>query len=89
MEVEANEYHPYAACLIFKGSRNSGYVRASLAEISRQALTAAAAAAFDVCSGRQSMDDAGSSRWLEAGKCARQSRDAILALIPNHQSKEE
>ena len=41
--------------------------------------------AHDQCIGRQTSDDEGSTRWLEAGKCARQSRDAILALIPKDQ----
>jgi hypothetical protein len=35
-----------------------------------------------VCLGRQTQDDAGSSRWLEAGKCARQAEQAVLSAIP-------
>lgn len=45
------------------------------------ALEEAALIAEKICFGRQTTDDAGSSRWLEAGKCGRQTADAIRALI--------
>jgi len=46
MECTPNEYHPYAACLMFKGCHNSETVRANL--LSRAATTQASIASYRV-----------------------------------------
>jgi hypothetical protein len=51
-----------------------------------EALEKAAKVAEKVCFGRQTKDDMGSSRWLEAGKCGRQTAQAIRSLIPDTQA---
>jgi hypothetical protein len=54
-----------------------------------EALEKAAQVAETVCFGRQTPDDAGSSRWLEAGKCGRQTAQAIRSLIPTQANRTE
>ena len=38
MEVEKNEYHPYAACLLFKASHNSKVVNENLKAVRNHAI---------------------------------------------------
>ena len=45
MPCEPAEYHPYAACLMFKGCHNSATVRANLAPLAAAIARAEAAAA--------------------------------------------
>lgn len=40
MPCEPGEYHPFAACLMFKASRNSTVVRANLRSVQRHATAA-------------------------------------------------
>src|SRR5258708_5052135 len=74
MECEPGEYHPYAACLLFRALGSCTEVRAHLDAIRASALRRAAAIAFDVfCRAAQREPGDGTplnfpARWMAAAQ---------------------
>lgn len=56
MPCAANEYHPYAACLMFKACQNAETVRANLDDVRRAAPTHAQAGAVPLDEARRLFD---------------------------------
>ena len=78
MPCEAGEYHPYAACLMFKGCHNSATVRANLTQ---------PAQAVDVGAIREVIAELSNPSVLHAPyvtRCA----DKLTAALPNANGKE-
>lgn len=57
MPCTANEYHPYAACLMFKQCRNSGTVRENLTYVIEHGASGPNAALAAACNEMSCCDD--------------------------------
>ena len=66
MMLDRNEYHPYAACLLFKQTKNSETVRENLIDVRNKGIEQAAALVALV-DGHMSSDEI-AKRLLSVGK---------------------